>query len=278
MKKSRPIKQLSFSGGGSFGAVEIGILKRLLEIDPLQKYDIYTGISAGGLNSGYLSYFDDIKTGVNGMEKVYSDLKTKNVYELLPATRNSMFNTKPLFDTINQLIGDMSKEPLIQTLVGATNLDNGRLEIHNFNKLTKNERILLLMATSAIPVFFPPVLFNGHHYVDGGVLSNELLNVDHYTDYLNITYITPFSELPLYTGELDSVKSVFMRTYDILMRNYNDPLSKIDQNCLTDRGEINMYYVDNKCLKNYSILNFDHGQELIDIGFHNILSKRYRLC
>ena len=45
--------QLSFSGGGAFGAVELGILKKIRESYPV-KYDRYTGISAGGLNSGFM--------------------------------------------------------------------------------------------------------------------------------------------------------------------------------------------------------------------------------
>ena len=52
------LNQLAFSGGGSFGAVEIGILKRINQIEK-KKYDIYTGISAGGLNAGFLSYYKD---------------------------------------------------------------------------------------------------------------------------------------------------------------------------------------------------------------------------
>ena len=42
------VEQISFSGGGAFGAVEIGILKRILS-ENTKKYDRYTGISAGGL-------------------------------------------------------------------------------------------------------------------------------------------------------------------------------------------------------------------------------------
>jgi len=38
------LNQLSFSGGGSFGAVEIGILKRVVELNKNTKYDLYTGI------------------------------------------------------------------------------------------------------------------------------------------------------------------------------------------------------------------------------------------
>ena len=40
------LNQLSFSGGGSFGAVEIGILKKVIELNKNTNYDLYTGISA----------------------------------------------------------------------------------------------------------------------------------------------------------------------------------------------------------------------------------------
>jgi hypothetical protein len=35
------LNQLSFSGGGAFGAVEIGIAKRLMENDINKKYNLY---------------------------------------------------------------------------------------------------------------------------------------------------------------------------------------------------------------------------------------------
>ena len=72
------LNQLSFSGGGSFGAVEIGILKRLVELEP-KKYDIYTGISAGALNAAFLSYYDDITAGVLKGEDIYSSLSTRMI-------------------------------------------------------------------------------------------------------------------------------------------------------------------------------------------------------
>ena len=62
------LNQLAFSGGGSFGAVEIGILKRINQIEK-KKYDIYTGISAGGLNAGFLSYYKDLTLGIKNAER-----------------------------------------------------------------------------------------------------------------------------------------------------------------------------------------------------------------
>ena len=74
--------QLSLSGGGSFGAVEIGILKRLLETD-VKTYDLYTGISAGALNAGFLSYFSNLKTGIKAAEKMYTSIHNLLIYNIL---------------------------------------------------------------------------------------------------------------------------------------------------------------------------------------------------
>ena len=75
------LNQLSFSGGGSLGAVEIGIIKKLSERG-LKKFDLYTGISAGALNAGLLSYFNDIDNGINLAEKIYSNLKNIPIYNI----------------------------------------------------------------------------------------------------------------------------------------------------------------------------------------------------
>ena len=56
--------QLSLSGGGSYGAIQIGILKKVIETD-YKNYDLYTGISTGALNAGILSYYSDINVGTD---------------------------------------------------------------------------------------------------------------------------------------------------------------------------------------------------------------------
>ena len=63
------MNQLSFSGGGAFGATEIGILKNIIMNEPHKKYDILTGISAGALNAGFLSYYTDINIATKTAEQ-----------------------------------------------------------------------------------------------------------------------------------------------------------------------------------------------------------------
>lgn len=81
------LHQIAFSGGGSFGAVEIGILKHLVETG-LKPADLYTGISAGALNAGFLSYYSNIQTGISIASNIYGSIRNRDIYELLPTTES----------------------------------------------------------------------------------------------------------------------------------------------------------------------------------------------
>lgn len=271
------LNQLSFSGGGSFGAVEIGILKRLSELENKQ-FDLYTGISAGALNAGYLSYYKNLNLGIKSAEVLYSSIKNRMIYELLPTTGLSLLNTAPLQKTLETIIQAMPNPPAVHTLIGATNLYSGKLDIYSFEDQTDEDKVRLLMASSAIPGMFPPVGFNSQLYADGGTLSNELMDVEHDNTYLNITFITPYEDYTYNDAPINSIKDMLCRTAMIIMSNFNNPMSAINDKCKTPIGEINKYYVPPEVLKGYNILNFDKGAELVDIGYSNIIHKRFNIC
>lgn len=273
----KSLNQLSFSGGGSFGAVEIGILKRLLEMEK-KNYDLYTGISVGAMNAGILSYYKDINLGVNNAEKWYSLIKNKMVYDILPNTGVSLLNTQPLHNTLTKMISLMHNSPVINTLIGATNLCSGKLDIYNFEEQDDLNKVLLLMSSSAIPGIFPPIKFNNQLYADGGVISNELIDVEHDNSYLNITFITPYEDSIYNNTPINSLKDMLCRTAIIVKNNFNDPISYLNQNCKYPIGEINKYCVPSEALKNYNILNFDKGEDLINIGYKNMIHRKYKIC
>jgi len=275
--QTNALNQLSFSGGGSFGAVEIGILKRLAEIDK-KRYNIYTGISAGALNAGFLSYFSDINAGIKVAENLYSSLCNRMVYECKPTKGVSILNTEPLFKTLTDIINTMPSVPVVHTLIGATNLYSGNLDVYTFEENSDIDKVLLMMASSAIPCLFPPIEYNGQLYADGGILSNELLETEYNGKYLNITFITPYEGFVYDNESLTTLNDVIKRVLTIIMSNYNNPLAKINQNCTRPFGEINKYYVKPEYLKGYNILNFDNGRELIDIGYKHMERQRFKLC
>ena len=273
----KSLNQLSFSGGGSFGAVEIGILKRINELES-KNFDLYTGISAGALNAGFLSYYPKINVGIKSAETLYSTIKNKMIYDILPNTGISLLNTKPLYNTLTKIIDTMPNPPSIHTLIGATNLYSGKLDIYNFEEQDDVNKVLLLMSSSAIPGMFPPINFNKQLYADGGTLSNELIEVEHDSRYLNITFITPYEDYTYDDSPITSLKDMLCKTASILLSNFNDPMASLNQNCKNPIGEINKYYVSSGVLKGYNILNFDKGEELIDIGYKNVLHKKYIIC
>jgi len=271
-------EQLSFSGGGAFGAVEIGILKKIRESYTVN-YDRYTGISAGGLNSGFLSHFTDIDEGIKEAEEMYSTIRNKNVYEILPDTGVSLLNTHPLHKTLTSVVDNMKSGPVIETLIGTVNLNTGNLDIYKYNENhSVEDRVLLLMCTSAIPVVFPPVKYKNYMYADGGTLSNELLDVVHSPHYLNITYISPYGLMEENDSPIDNIKDMVTRTFQIVKKNYNNPFTRLNHNCDKPYGEITYYYVDSKALNGFSMLNFDKGADLIAIGYNNTKNKKYTLC
>jgi len=277
LTKVASLNQLSFSGGGSFGAVEIGIAKYIGEKEPTKTYDLYTGISAGALNSGFLSYYKDLNTGIRFAEKLYGEMHNRMVFELLPTTGVSVLNTAPLKKTLSTIIDKMPNEPVVKTLIGATNLYSGNLDVYEFNQNDNTNKVLLLLSSSAIPGVFPPVEYNGNLYADGGTLSNELLQVEH-GDYLNITYITPYEGIKYDSSPITSLKDMLIRTFEVATGNFNNPLATMNQNCAKPIGEINKYFVDAKYLSGYSSMNFDYGTELIEIGYKYATKKTYKIC
>jgi NTE family protein len=272
------LNQLSFSGGGSFGAVEIGILKRVIELNSKINYDLYTGISAGALNAGFLSYYSDITLGIKTAEQIYSSIRNRMIYDIIPNTGISILNTQPLHNTLTKIIEKMPNEPVIHTLIGATNMYSGKLDIYNFEDQDDLNKVLLLMSSSAIPGMFPPIPFNEQLYADGGTLSNELIQVEHDSNYLNITFITPYEDYVYNNTPITSLKDMLCRTVMILLSNFNNPMASLNQNCKIPIGEINKFYVPPDVLNGYNILNFDNGKELIDIGYNNVIHKKYIIC
>lgn len=275
---SSTVNQLSFSGGGSFGAVEIGILKRILEQEK-KTYDLYTGISAGSLNAGYLSYFSDLRFGVMNIERIYENLHNLMIYNVFPTTGISILTTDPLHDTLTRILSNLPKQSVVHTLMGAVNLYSGNLEIFNFEDNDDDEdRVLLMMASSAIPIMFPPITYRDSMYADGGTLSNELIITTTPTTYINVTYITPYEGFAYNNTPVANLRDMIKRTLNIVTSNYNNPISTMEQNCKNPIGELHKYYVDSKSLEKYDMLNFNNGKELIQVGYHNMQHIKLNIC
>ena len=304
---------LSFSGAGSFGAVEVGILDKLTEFH-LPTFDMLTGVSAGGLNVGFLSYYsvdkndptssDYFKQGIDDLKNVYFSLTNDTVF-----TRNtgqiartwSYYDTAPLRKTIQAKLATLSyngKTP-IPALIGSTNLNAGTFQIFQFEKESKLRQNQIMMATSAIPLAFPPEVIQGTYYVDGGAVANEIINGVESCfngkgcDQYNFTFITA-SEGLAPVDSIDSLNDYVRRVANVVLSDFNNELAEITNVPCSDgtsseaigtaggasksKGTIHVCHPVGDYLSEYSSMDFSFGKELYEIGYNHFTCDSYNYC
>jgi hypothetical protein len=275
---------LALSGGGAFGAVEMGVLDGLTAAGQAPaRYDVVTGISAGGLNTGFLSYFDDVREALPVIHEIYANITTPDVY--VPAylsilSKWAIYDNAPLKKTLRAAIAGrvpVAGAPL--AMIGATNLNTSALDVFVFNDKTLEEKLDVLIATSSIPLAFPPHVINDTVYVDGGVISSELIKqvVGFYAcDSYNITFLSAYRKgapNPPITGFFSYVSTVFHTLYHAFDSQFSQETA-----CPRPYGEIHACYPTAAALDSYSMLDFDHGAELYALARGGFKCDTMPLC
>jgi len=165
-------KALVLSGGGARGAYQAGVYRCLEEMKWVP--DIICGTSVGAINASAIG------SGLNSQELInlWLDLDQKKVmkYSFKNAIRQvfkSSFapiaDTAPLHHLIREKL-DFNKlnASEINVVISAVNILTAELRFFE-NPNLKTEHIL---ASSAIPLFFPWQMIEGEPYWDGGVMAN----------------------------------------------------------------------------------------------------------
>ena len=276
---------LALSGGGAFGAVEMGMLDGLTSTNTIPtNYDIVTGISAGGLNAGFLSYYANVSQALPDIYNILSNLTTADVYQsavLDILSEWSYYSTKPLANSLANILANKVPEagsPM--TLVGASNVLEQRLDVWHFDELALADKLSVLLATSAIPLVFPPQKINNSLYVDGGVISNEMIHQaigQLACDSYQVVFISASGRnqtaLPMPSGlfsYIGSIVSLLVSTFDYQLAQ---PTS-----CSYPRGSILACFPTAPSLENFSILNFDYGAQLYQLGKEAYSCTSMQLC
>ena len=186
---------LAVSGGGEDGAFGAGILTAWPE---RPEFQIVTGVSTGALTAPF-AFLGSAWDG--GLEEVYTRITPHDIAIRRPWTAalfdDALADTAPLFRTISRYLDEPMLEEIAGAyrrgrllLIGTTNLDAGLPVIWNVGAIAASghPRALetvrkVLLASSAVPGAFPPVLFDvsvdGRTYqelhVDGGAVAQLFL-------------------------------------------------------------------------------------------------------
>ena len=162
-----------FGGGGSRGAVQLGMLRALARTDLTP--DLVVGTSVGSLNGAVVAAHP--VDGLAMLEEIWPRLDREQVFpggfvrQALSATRTHrsyVFDSTPLSDLLGEYLPVASIEDLELPFVAmATDLDTGaRVE------LDSGDLRSALLASSAVPIAYPWVERDGRRLVDGGLVCN----------------------------------------------------------------------------------------------------------
>ncbi|WP_395690368.1 patatin-like phospholipase family protein [Nocardioides sp.] len=163
-------------GGGALGAVEVGMLRALLERDV--RPDLVLGTSVGALNGAIVAR----EPGPGALAKltalwqraaepqgpqVYGDSALRTVRRAV-STKTHLWSADPLRAALDEELGDVTFEELpVRFQVCAASIE--RAAEHWF---TTGRVVDAVVASAAVPGLLPPAQVGDEHYLDGGIVNS----------------------------------------------------------------------------------------------------------
>lgn len=166
------------SGGGSLGAVQVGMLQALTErqVTP----DLLVGTSAGALNAAFVAGRGTGHAALRELADSWASVQRRDIFPIQPfrhllafaGARGSLCSE----DGLRQLIaGHLTfgrlEDAAIPVHIVTTSLLSGDEVL-----LSRGDALSAVLASAAIPGVFPPVPRDGQILVDGGLADNAAIS------------------------------------------------------------------------------------------------------
>lgn len=162
---------LVFAGGGSFGAVQVGML-RALAAHGLEA-DMVVGSSVGAMNGAYFAGMPTAD-GVSRLEAIWRGLRRRDVFPITPRALLGLIRHRDF------LLGSHGLYRLVHTHLPFRNLEEARIPLHIVATdllsgqpvvLSQGDAATAIVASTAIPAAFAPVKFGNLYLADGAITS-----------------------------------------------------------------------------------------------------------
>jgi NTE family protein len=165
------------AGGGSFGAIQVGMMHSLAKHGITA--DIVVGSSVGAINGAYYAGNPTLK-GVLGLEAIWRGLKRRDVF---PVTWRTMLGFLWRRDF---LIPHHGIRKLVDDHVPYRNIEDAKLPVHIVTTdIISGDSVVIsegsvadaVVASTAIPGAFSPVRYQNRYLADGAISSNTPVRV-----------------------------------------------------------------------------------------------------
>jgi NTE family protein len=160
-----------FAGGGSLGAIQVGMLRTLLAAGV--RPDFVVGASVGAINAGYFAGAPDPE-GVATLARIWSGLRRSDIF---PLTLASAFG---LLRHPGNLVDPGGLRRLLAANLPIPRLEDAQIPLNIMAtnqqgqavRLSSGPAVEAILASTAIPGVFPPVHIDGEALMDGAVAAN----------------------------------------------------------------------------------------------------------
>lgn len=171
MKRSRRKTAYVLAGGGSLGAVQVGMLKELVKADVAP--DLVVGSSVGALNAALFAS-DPSADGVARLEAIWRSLHRRDIFPVTLASAVSWLGAPAA------VFSSAGLRRLVEANLPYRNLEDAGVPLHvvatNLGgqsvRLSSGPAAEAVLASAAIPVVFPSVEVAGEYLMDGAVSGN----------------------------------------------------------------------------------------------------------
>ena len=249
-------------GGGSLGAVQVGMLRALLErgIRP----DLVTGTSIGAFNGAVLA--SDPDSAFERLDQFWRSSKRHDVFPLRSIgailhwrrTRHSFYPNDGLIRSIRSILSDYPTIEDLRLPYGAVAIDvvSGSPVLFRSGALES-----ALLSSAAIPGIFPPVKRDGRLFYDGGLANNVPMRDAIAMGAQSLVVLdstSPTANLVAPTGLMDLfsyVTEVYAR--QMIVRD------------LAELSHIPILYPPSPALGSMSPLDMDHTIDLLDCSYRD---------
>jgi NTE family protein len=247
------------SGGGSLGAVQVGMLQALVDRDI--RPDLLVGTSVGALNATYLAEHGAEQAALERLAAIWSGLRRRDVFPMDPVRlaaaafgrAPSLCRAAPLRRLVAaQLVTARLEDMATPIHIVTTDVASGREVL-----LSTGDAVNAVMASAAIPAVFPSVRVGGVDLVDGGVSNNaavsQALALGADTVYVLPTGYACALDEPPATALSSALHALTLLIQQRLI---------VEVAHLADRADIRV--VPPLCPLSVSSTDFRHGAALID--------------
>lgn len=235
---------LVLGGGGTRGFAHLGVIAALYEkgIKP----DVISGASAGAIVGAFIA-------GGKSPEEILAIFKKGWFfkYTKLHLPIDGLLKLDGLKEIIQQeILVENIEELKIPFFVGISNLNKGTIEYKKSGLLG-----ITVLASSSIPILFPPVIIDGDSYVDGGLLDNiPIAPIKNDCEQIIVSNISPINP----RENMKNLVQIATRTFYM---SVNANMKEVRKHATV--------FIEPEGIDKYDILLRTKADELFELGYNS---------